>query len=289
MIDPQLENKVALVTGANHGIGAAIATALAAQGARVFITFYREPTRYSDEQLQEARAAGIGGDVLYRALQGQPARPLVEAIRARGGTAVAHEMDLADPGNIPILFDLCASELGPVDVLVNNHTLCVLETFDPALESTEGSGVQRITAEGIDAHFAVNARAFALLMAEYLQRYLERGATSGRIINISTDAAHAHVANVSYAASKHAIESYSRSAALEMGKYGITANVVAPGPVQTGYLTPQAVRDIAAGTPLRRVGAPDDVADVVVFLASDQARWITGQLIYVGGGWRIPS
>jgi 3-oxoacyl-[acyl-carrier protein] reductase len=289
MIDPQLENKVALVTGANHGIGAAIATALAAQGARVFITFYREPTRYSDEQLREARAAGIGGDVLYRALQGQPARPLVEAIRARGGTAVAHEMDLADPGNIPILFDLCASELGPVDVLVNNHTLCVLETFDPALESTEGSGVQRITAEGIDAHFAVNARAFALLMAEYLQRYLERGATSGRIINISTDAAHAHVANVSYAASKHAIESYSRSAALEMGKYGITANVVAPGPVQTGYLTPQAVRDIAAGTPLRRVGAPDDVADVVVFLASDQARWITGQLIYVGGGWRIPS
>lgn len=81
----------------------------------------------------------------------------------------------------------------------------------------------------IDRHFAVNARAHALLMARYLPRYRQRGASWGRIINISTDAAHAHVDNVSYAASKHAIEPYSRSAAAEMGKYGITVNIVAPG------------------------------------------------------------
>ena len=287
MINSQFENKVVLVTGANHGIGAAIAKAFAAQGAKAFITFYREPCRYSDEELQQAKATGIGGDVLYRAMQQQSADLLIENIRAQGGVAVAHEIDLADSNNIPLLFNLCESNFGGVDVLVNNHTLCVLETFDPSLISNEGGGIRLVTAAGVDAHFAVNARAYALLMAEYLERYLKRGAISGRIINISTDAAHAHAANVSYAASKHAIESYSRSAAAEMGKYGIRVNIVAPGPIQTGYLPPKAIEEIASQTPLCRVGEPEDIADVVIFLASEQARWITGQLIYVGGGWRM--
>jgi 3-oxoacyl-[acyl-carrier protein] reductase len=287
MINPQLENKIVLVTGANHGIGAAIAKAFATQGAKVFITFYREPCSYSDDVLQQAKVQGIGGDVLYRAMQQQSADPLIERIHAQGGIAVAHEIDLADSSNISLLFNFCESNLGGVDILVNNHTLCVLETFDPSLVADEGGGIRLVTAAGIDAHFAVNARAYALLMEEYLQRYLKRGAKSGRIINISTDAAHAHAANISYAASKHAIESYSRSAAAEMGKYGVTVNIVAPGPIQTGYLPPKAVEEIASTTPLRRVGEPEDIADVVVFLASEQARWITGQLIYVGGGWRM--
>ncbi len=287
MIDPQLTDKVVLITGANHGIGAAMAKAFAAQGARVFLTYYREPCRYTDKQLTEAREAGIGGDVLYRAKQQQTAEALVQAIRAQGSVAIAHETDLGLAENIPLLFDACEAALGPVDVLVNNHTYCVLETFDPARVSAEESGIGSITAPEIDAHFAVNARAYALLMAEYVTRYLQRGATWGRIINLSTDAAHAHVANVHYAASKHAIESYSRSAAAELGHYGITVNIVAPGPIQTGYITPEADAEIAEGTPLGRVGAPEDVADVVVFLASAQARWVTGQLLYVGGGWRM--
>ena len=282
-----MDNRVALITGANHGIGAETARALAAHGTRVFITYYHDTCPYSAEELQHAREAGVGGDPLYRAMQQQPADELLRQIRADGGVAAAHETDLANADAIPELFDLCEAELGPVDILVNNHTYCVAETFDPALTTREGGGIFLPTPDTIDAHFTVNARACALMMAEYLQRYLRRNASWGRIINISTDAAHAHVANISYAASKHAIESYSRSAAAEMGKYGITVNIVAPGPIQTGYITPEFEAQIGAETPLGRVGRPDDVAPVIVFLASDQARWLTGQLLYVGGGWRM--
>ena len=88
---------------------------------------------------------------------------------------------------------------------------------------------------------------------------------------IDTDAAHSHSHNISYAASKHAIESYSRSAASELGKYGITVNIVAPGPIQTGYITPKQEAEIVNGTPLGRVGEPKDVAEMILFLASDRA------------------
>ncbi len=289
MIDTQLAGRVVLITGANHGIGAATARAFAAQGARIFITYYRGFCRYSEEDLRQARETGLGGDRLYRALQQEPAEPLLERIRAQGGIAVAWEADLASPEAIPALFDRCEAEFGPAEILVNNHTYCVPETFVPALVTEAEGGAQLISAAEIDAHFAVNARAYALLMAEYLKRHLAREASWGRIINVSTDAAHAHTANVSYAASKHAIESYSRSAAAEMGTYGITVNVVAPGPIQTGYITPEMEQEIVAGTPLGRVGRPEEVADVILFLASEQARWLTGQLLYVGGGWRMPQ
>lgn len=287
MINPEITGKVVLVTGANHGIGAATARAFAEQEAKVFITYCRDACPYSEDELQDATEKKIGGDVLYRAMQQNPAEPIVQDIRKQGGIAVANEIDLGDPNNIPKLFDLCEEKLGPVDILVNNHTYCVLETFDPALTSEKGSGISLTSAAGIDAHFAVNTRAFVLMMSEYLNRYLKRKADWGRIVNLSTDAAHAHTANISYAASKHAIESYSRSAAAEMGKYGITVNIVAPGPIQTGYITPSAEEEISKGTPLGRVGEPEDVANVIVFLASEQAHWVTGQLIYVGGGWRM--
>ncbi len=277
MIDPQLDGQVVLITGANHGIGAATAKAFAAQGSKVFIAYYRAVCRYSEEELEQAREAGIGGDALYCAMQQQTAEPLVQQIRAQGGIAAAHDADLANPDNIPRLFDLCEAELGPVEILVNNHTHCALETFDPALVTDEGSGVHLTTAASIDAHFAINARAYALMMSEYLKRYLQRKAAGGRIINISTDAAHAHMANISYAASKHAIESYSRSAAAEMGKYGITVNIVAPGPIQTGYITPEFEANITAQTPLRHVGQPEDVADVIVLLASERALKTVGE------------
>ena len=287
MINPQLKDKVVLITGANHGIGAATARVFAKQGAKVFISYFRAECSLSESELAVAKSAGVGGAGLYRANQQVTAVPLVNEIVAQGGTAVSLEADLANTSNIPLLFDQCESQLGPVDVLVNNHTYCVLETFDPARVADGGFPINFVSQTEIDRHFAINARAYALMMGEYVQRYLDRDASWGRIINISTDAAHEHVANVSYAASKHAIESYSRSAAVELGKYGITVNIVAPGATQTGYITPEVEAEIAPITPLGRLGEPEDIADVILFVASEQGRWLTGQLIYAGGGWRI--
>jgi 3-oxoacyl-[acyl-carrier protein] reductase len=287
MIDPKLEDKVVLITGANHGIGAATAQAFSAQGAKVFITYYREKSPYTPEKLEAARAEDVGGPELYWARQQMTPDELIKDIKAQGGMAYAREANLADSANIPLLFDLCEQHLGPVDVLVNNHTYCVLETFDPARVTEVGFPVSLPSTKVIDAHFAINARAYTLLMSEYAQRYIVRQAEWGRIINLSTDAAHAHESNVSYAASKHAIESYTRSAARELGQYGITVNVVAPGPTQTGYITPEAEVELCAGTPLGRLGEPEDIADAIIFLASEQGHWITGQLLYVGGGWRM--
>lgn len=289
MINPGVDGRVALVTGGNHGIGAAIVRALAALGAKVFITHLRQETAYGASELQAALDAGIGGDRLYRAQQQQTADHVLSEIRSAGGTALAMETDLANAEAIPRLFDRCEAELGPVEILINNHAYCASETFDPANvgANDSGSGITLTSAEGINKHMAVNVRSTVLLMREFVCRHVARAANWGRIVNISTDAAHAHGSNVSYAASKHAIESYSRSAASELGQYGITVNIVARGPIQTGYITPAMEREIEAETPLGRVGRPEDIANTVVFLVSDQGGWLTGQLLYVGGGYRM--
>ena len=288
MIDPGLEGKVAVVTGANHGIGAATAKALAAQGVKVFMSYYLPYCRYSEKELEEARRAGVGGRVLYEANQQQSPDVVLRDIASRGGRAAAEEFDLGEADNIPRLFDACEREFGGVDILINKHTHCQLETFDPALVSDEDEfEISLTTAEGIDRHFDVNARAIALMMRDYLQRHIARGANWGRIINISADCSSGCPEEISYRASKHALESHSRSAAAELGPFGITVNIVAPGPVQSGYITPEMEKELAADIPLRRVGQPEDIADVILFLASEQARWVTGQLIFVHGGHRM--
>ncbi len=277
MIDPGLTGRVVLLTGANHGIGAATALAFAAQGAAVFLTYLRAPLAEGDRET--VAASDSPGPALYRARQAETADAVRQAIRERSGRADACEADLADPGSIPLLFDGAEAALGPVEVLVHNAAHCTADTF------LDGAGV---TAESHDRHFAVNSRAAALLIAEYARRHRERGANWGRIVTVSTDSASGFAGEVSYGASKHALESYSRAAAAELGPLGITVNIVSPGPVQTGWIDADLEARLLPTIPLRRIGQPEEIADVILFLASEQARWVTGQLLYAGGGHVMP-
>ena len=193
-------------------------------------------------------------------------------IQESGGEVEALELDLARADQIPRLFDAVEEAFGQVDILVSNATHCMYP--DNVLDTT---------AERIDRHFAVNTRAVVLMMQEFGVRHIQANRDCGRIINISSDS-YVHLGNTAYGASKHAMESYSRDAAHELGPYGVTMNIVSPGPVQTGYYDEACVREGEGRIPLRRIGRPEDIADAIVFFASNQASWITGQKLYVGGG-----
>lgn len=292
MIDPGLTGKVVLVTGANNplGIGAAIAEAFAMQGASVFVTYLRLAPEAFGIAADEAAVAEESGEAFYRARNADEPVEVLQRLRSHGGEVASAEVDLADPAAIAPLFDRVTDELGPVDVLVNNAAHCISDTFIPSAKGSSdwaGRPLSTIDAASHDEHFAVNSRAVALMMAEFARRHVERGANWGRIINISTQGADSFPGEISYGASKAALESYSRAAAVELGRHGITVNILAPGPIQTGWIPAELEPQVAADTPLGRVGRPDDIADVAVFLASEQGRWVTGQLLWVGGGHRV--
>src|SRR5574337_1953304 len=249
MIDTGLKNRIVLVTGANnpYGIGAATTKAFVAEGAQVFLTYLRQPGPPVDE-------VNVMGEAFYRAQQTLTADHVVQTIRENGGQAKAWEVDLGEAALIPQLFDRVEAELGPVEVLINNAAHCVPDTFIPPGElgpdsrAVDSFPMQTLTAESHDRHFAVNSRAVALMMAEFARRSITHGARWGRIVNVSTDGASSFPTEISYGASKHALESYSRAAASELGKYGITVNVVSLGPIQTGWITPEMEKTISADT-----------------------------------------
>ncbi|MDQ3703469.1 MAG: SDR family oxidoreductase [Chloroflexota bacterium] len=277
MIDPQLEGRVALVTGANQGIGAAMARALAAQGTGVFVTYLRLAESDPGVRAMQATAAATAG--AYAAARARTADDVIGEIVRAGGRADAWEADLRVPGVIGELFDRAEAALGPVDVLVNNADAWAGDTFLASATDHLGRRLTPVSAATHDHHFAVNSRATALLIAEFARRHQERGASWGRIVSLTTGGAAGFPQEVSYGASKNALESYTVAAAGELGHLGITANVLSPPATDTGWITPELAAEITRTSPLRHVGQPDEVAEVVVFLASHQARFITGQKI----------
>jgi 3-oxoacyl-[acyl-carrier protein] reductase len=289
MVNTALDDKVVAVTGANnpHGIGAAVAKAFAAQRAKVFLHYFRS----KNSAHKGSGTTSSPGEAFYYSQQFKSPEEALKAIRDLGAQAHAWEADLSDATAIPELFNQAERALGPVAVLVNNAAHWEGDTFLPAgadltnkLNELWTDRPRNVSAGSFDRIFDVNTRAPALLMAEFARRQIERGAQWGRIINVSTAGAYCFPSEISYGASKFALESYTRSAAAELGRWGITVNAVSLGPVQTGWITPELQKKILPTIPIGKIGSPEDVADVIVFLASEQARWVTGQKLYVGGG-----
>ncbi|MHC4430428.1 MAG: SDR family NAD(P)-dependent oxidoreductase [Planctomycetota bacterium] len=293
MIESGLKDKVALVTGGNNpvGIGAAIARELARQGAKVFIHYFCQASGVPDKEAREQQEPGLA---FYMQQQAKTADVVLASIRESGGDAESWEGDLREPDNVHRLFEQAEKAFGQIDILVNNAADYAPDTFltpsalgQEAQLWKEGPTISTIDEASHDRHFATNCRAVAILMSKFAGRIIEKKRCWGRIVNISADCAWGCPRETSYRASKYALESYSRSAAAELGPYGITVNIVSPGPIQSGYIAPEAERTLIADIPLRRVGRPEDIANAVVFFASEQAAWITGQLLFVHGGHRM--
>ncbi|MEN3540436.1 SDR family oxidoreductase [Microbispora sp. ZYX-F-249] len=271
MINPRLTGRVALVTGANQGIGAATAVALATCGAAVLLTYKRlDPAEHADDPaFPEA----------YGRLRARDAQEVVTRIRREGGQAEQVEADLTRAHAVGGLFDRAEAAFGPVEILVNNASGWLADTFLPDARDRFGRALRPVDADSHDRQFAVDVRAPALLIAEFARRHVRRGATWGRIIGLTSGGPAGFPEEVSYGAAKAAQENYTMSAAAELGRYGITANMLRPPATDTGWVTPAVEKAVRAAGPLGHVGTPEEVAEVIVFLASHQARHITGQVI----------
>ena len=258
----------AIVTGANHGIGAATAEALARQGCAVLCTFFR---------LADPEDPGIPRK--FRDNRASDAAAVIGRIEHHGGTAVAVEADLSDPAAPGMLFDAAEERLGPVDILVNNATSWLADTFGAAATDRAGRTLQPVTAASWTQQFSVDAMGAALMIAEFARRHIARQAAWGRIIGLTSGGNLGFPEEVSYGAAKAAQENYTMSAAFELARYGVTANMVYPPVTDTGWVT-DAVRDQVAGSKtLLHIAAPDEVAGVIAYLASDAAALITANVI----------
>jgi 3-oxoacyl-[acyl-carrier protein] reductase len=258
----------AIVTGANHGIGAATAVALAERGDAVLCAFWRvrdTPDPGIPQAYRDSRAGG--------------ADAVVAEIAARGGRALAAEANLSDPASPWVLFDLAERRLGPVDILVNNATGWLADTFKPSTVDRLARSLQPVSAASWTQQFRIDAMAPALLIAEFAARHIARGANWGRIIGLTSGSDLGFPEEVSYGAAKAAQESYTMSAALELGQFGITANMVHPPVTDTGWVTDEVRAAVAADPALMHIAGPAEVAGVIAYLASDAARLITANVI----------
>ncbi|WP_405867081.1 SDR family oxidoreductase [Streptomyces sp. NBC_01515] len=245
---------LALVTGVGRtvGIGAGIARQLAASGWDIAFTYW---TPY-DERMPWGPEADATSTI-------------TDTLTQHGAATTAVEADLADPDAPARVFDEVERELGGVTALV----MCHCESVD--------SGLLDTTVESFDRHFAVNARATWLLIREYGRRFTAAPG-SGRIIALTSDHT---VNNLPYGASKGALDRITLAAAHELAHLGITANVINPGPVDTGWMTDEGRAHVLRQTPLNRLGTPQDTAHLVDFLCSPEGQWINGQLLMSNGGF----
>lgn len=260
---------VAIVTGANHGIGAATAERLAAAGTAVLVTYLRGRVADDDatpERYQQNRMTDGGA--------------VAERIVAMGGSVRSIEADLLDPATPAMLFDLAERELGPVDIVINNATGWASgDSFAAGGLDPVGRATPPVTAELFDRTFGVDARAGALMIAEFSRRLIERNGTWGRIVGLTSGGPNGFPSEVTYGAAKYALENYTMAAATELGRRGVTANMVHPPITDSGWVN-DAVRDFAAtSTEQFHVADPDDVAAVIGWLCTDEARMVTGNVI----------
>ena len=242
-----LAGKVALVTGASRGIGKTIAEELALNGAKVVINY---------------------------ASNSEKAAQVVASIKDKGGESIAIQADISRVAEVESLFQNTLKAYGQIDILVNNAGIMLTKP------------IMTITEEDFDKIMAINVKG-TYFACQQAAKHMN---TNGRIINFSTSVAgHMFPMYSVYAGTKGAVEQFTRQLAKEFGPKGITINAVAPGPVNTELFTTgktnEQIDSIRKMNSFGRLGEPNDIASVVLFLASEQSQWVTGQTIRVNGGF----
>ena len=267
MVNYGLKDRVAIITGANNpwGIGATTALAFAREGAKVVI-IYKKVLRPFDETKTDRN----GVDRYYGANAGT-ADTVESKLKEMNADYIILESDISNENAVKEIYSTVLEKYGRIDVLLNNAA-----TDD----ETGCDTIETITQNVIDDTFAVNVRGSILMTREFIKH---RG-DYGRIINISTDASQAFAGQIVYGASKATLEALTRSIALEVAQYGITVNCVSPGPTQTGWIDEDFEKVVVPLIPMGKLIQPEDIAETILFLSSEQARMITGQVIKVSGG-----